>query len=89
MDTTSVAPATRPHTRELRALALVQARGNEIVRTSPWTYNVPSCTGEDFYVVRYDKEVCECEDFRRRGGEPCKHVYAVGIHRAKRRGGRA
>jgi hypothetical protein len=82
----SLAPSAPPHTRELRALALVQARGHEIVRTSPWTYNVPSCTGEDFYVVDYRRESCECEDYRRRG-VPCKHVYAVGLHRAKRRGG--
>ena len=81
----SVAPPPRPHTRELRALELIQARGHEIVRTAPFTYNVPSCSGEDFYVVRYDKETCECEDYRRRG-EPCKHVYAFGIFRAKRRG---
>ncbi len=47
-------------------------------------YNVPSCSGEDFYVVRYDKETCECEDYRRRG-ESCKHILAVGVKRAKRR----
>ena len=51
----SVAPPPRPHTRELRALELIQARGHEIVRTAPFTYNVPSCSGEDFYVVRYEK----------------------------------
>ncbi len=79
----------RSDTRGLRALALVQARGHEIVRTAPFTYNVPSCTGEDFYVVRYDKETCECPDATRHPEITCKHVYAVGIHRAKRRGGRA
>lgn len=83
----SVAPATRTDTRELRALALVQARGHEIVRTAPFMYNVPSCTGAGFYVVSYRRESCECEDYRRRG-LPCKHVYAVGIKRAKRRGER-
>ena len=85
---TSLPEVPRPYTRELRALTLVQARGHEIVRTAPWTYNVPSCTGEDFYVVDYRRESCECEDYRSRG-EACKHVYAVGIKRAKRRGGRA
>jgi predicted nucleic acid-binding Zn finger protein len=89
-----VAPATRTDTRELRALALVQARGNEIVRTGPWTYLVPSCSGGEPYAVNYERETCDCPNFtiERRGhepGEPCKHVYAVGIHRAKRRGGRA
>ncbi len=82
--TTSVPGTPRPHTRELRALRLVQARGHEIVRTAPFVYNVPSCSGEDFYVVRYDKETCECEDYRRRG-ESCKHILAVGVKRAKRR----
>ncbi len=73
--------------RELRALALVQARGNEIVRTGPWTYLVPSCTGTGSWAVNYRRESCDCSDYERRG-VACKHVYAVGIHRAKRRGGR-
>ncbi len=51
VDITSVAPVARPHTRELRALALVQARGHEIVRTGPWTYLVPSCSGGEPYAV--------------------------------------
>ena len=89
MDITSIAPPLGGGTREIRALRLYQERGQEIVRTSPWTYNVPSCSGDDFYVVRYDKETCECEDFCRRG-ESCKHILAVGVkrakHRAKRRG---
>jgi hypothetical protein len=41
----SLAPSALPNTRELRVLALVRARGHEIVRTGPWTYLVPSCTG--------------------------------------------
>ncbi len=90
MDITSVAPVARPHTRELRALALVQARGHEIVRTAPFTYNVPSCSGEGFYVVRYDKETCECPDATRHPDLNCKHLLAVAVkrakHRAKRRG---
>ena len=76
--------ASIPATRELRALELYRERGAEIVRTAPWTYNVPSCSGEDIYVVRYDKETCECEDYRLRG-ESCKHIMAVGVKRAKRR----
>ena len=93
MDTTSVAPATRPDTRELRALALVQSRGHLIERTGPWTYLVPSCSGGEPYAVNYRRETCDCPDMTipRRGRnpeDPCKHVYAVGIHRAKRRGGR-
>ena len=92
MTTPTIAEHPVGDTREVRALALYRERGAEIVRTAPFTYNVPSCSGEDFYVVRYEKEPCECLEFTigRRGhepGEPCKHVYAVGIHRAKRRGG--
>ncbi len=91
MDTTSVAPTTRPDTRELRALRLFEERGAEIVRTGPWTYLVPSCSGGEPYAVNYRRETCDCPDFTiprpgREAGEPCKHVYAVGIHRAKRRG---
>ena len=86
MDTTSVAPATRPDTRETRALALYRERGAEIVRTAPWMYNVPSCGGDGFYVVNYRTESCECPDAVRHPDLNCKHLYAVGIHRAKRRG---
>ncbi|MDQ3317170.1 MAG: SWIM zinc finger domain-containing protein [Actinomycetota bacterium] len=35
--------------------------------------------------MNYRAESCDCPDFLRRG-VCCKHVYAVGIHRAKRRG---
>lgn len=87
----SLAPSARPHTRELRALALVQAHGHLIERTGPWTYLVPSMSGGEPHAVNYKTEVCDCRDFTipRRGrepGAPCLHVYAVGIHRAKRRG---
>jgi len=89
--TPSLPKAPRPDTRELRALALYRTRGAEIVRTGPWTYLVPACSGGEPYAVNYRRESCDCLDFTmpRRGrevGEPCKHVYAVGIHRAKRRG---
>ena len=87
MDTTSIALPPRGDTREIRALRLFEERGAEIVRTAPWTYNVPSCTGEGFYVVNYRRETCECPDALRNLDLSCKHVYAVGIHRAKRRGG--
>ena len=75
--------ASIPETREARALALYRERGAEIQRTAPFTYNVPSCSGEGFYVVDYRTERCDCPDFERRG-VACKHVYAVGIHRSKR-----
>ena len=88
---TSVPEAKRPDTSELRALALVQSRGHLIERTGPWTYLVPSCSGGEPYAVDYKTERCDCPDMTipRRGRnpeDPCKHVYAVGIHRAKHRG---
>jgi hypothetical protein len=81
-------------TREVRALTLYRERGAEIVRTGPWTYLVPSCTGTGSWAVNYRRETCDCPDFTnprpgREPGTPCKHIYAVGIHRAKRRGERA
>src|SRR5918998_2955669 len=82
----SLAPSARPHTRELRALALVQARGHEIERTGPWTYLVPSMSGGEPHAVNYRRETCDCDDHGYRG-VLCAHVFAVGIHRAKRRGG--
>ncbi len=84
MDTTSVAPATRPDTRETRALALYRTRGTEIVRTGPWTYLVPSRSGSEPRAVNYKKERCYCPDHEVRG-VTCVHIFAVGIHRAKRR----
>ncbi len=87
----SVTEASRPDTREVRALRLYRERGAEIVRTGPWTYLVPSCTGTGSWAVDYRAESCDCPDFTipRRGREPgalCKHVYAVGLHLARRRG---
>jgi hypothetical protein len=89
--TTSLPEASRPDTRESRALELYRERGAEIVRTGPNTYLVPSCSGRGTYAVDYATETCDCPDFTipRPGrvlDEPCKHIYAVGIHRAKRRG---
>ena len=89
MTVTTTIPEPRPDdTREVRALRLHRERGAEIVRTGPWTYLVPSCTGSGSWAVNYRRESCDCPDYEHRG-VPCKHVYAVGIHRAKRRGGRA
>jgi hypothetical protein len=87
----SLAHPPTPDTRESRALELYRERSAEIVRTGPRTYLVPSCSGGHSYAVDYEAESCDCPDFTiprpgRESGEPCKHVYAVGIHRAKRRG---
>jgi hypothetical protein len=87
--TTSVPKAPRPDTREMRALALYRTRGAEIVRTGPWTYEVPSCSGRGSYAVNYEAETCDCPDARRHPGLNCKHVLAVAVKRAKRRGAAA
>jgi hypothetical protein len=84
--TTSVAGASRPDTRELRALSLYRERGAEIVRTGPWTYLVPSCSGDEPYAVNYRRETCDCPDAMRHPDLNCKHLLAVAIKRAKRRG---
>jgi predicted nucleic acid-binding Zn finger protein len=73
------------NTRELRALELYHERGRDIERISPHVYLVPSCTGEGVYRVDYAAESCSCPDHEIRG-EVCKHILAVGILRAKRRG---
>ncbi len=82
MDTPTV-----PDARALRALALYRERGAEIERTGPHTYLVPSCSGAGTWAVNYHRETCDCPDALRNPDLSCKHVYAVGIHRAKRRGG--
>ena len=48
-------------------------------------YLVPS-SGEYPYTVDYASETCTCPDHTRRE-VACKHLYAVGISRAARRGG--
>ncbi len=89
MDSISVAPPARHDTREMRALALYRERGAEIVRTGPHTYLVPSCSGGEPYAVNYRRESCDCPDARRHPGLNCKHVLAVAVKRAKRRGASA
>ncbi len=78
-----------PDTRELRALELYRERGAEIVRTGPNTYEVPSCTGRGTYAVDYERETCDCPDARRHPELSCKHLLAVAVCRAKRRGATA
>jgi len=69
--------------RAFRGLELHEARGSEIVRTGPFTYLVPG--DRRFYAVNYSRETCECPDFEHAGYGCCKHLFAVGIHRAARR----
>ena len=44
-----------------------------------------SIVGGESDAVNYRRETCDCPNFLRRG-TVCKHVYAVGIFRAKHRG---
>jgi hypothetical protein len=77
--------------RTIRALELTaeanhwlkgrNAEGHEV-------YGVPSQTEHGRYYIVTDAS-CDCEDFRRRDGQPCKHVLAVRLYnelvRAQRR----
>jgi hypothetical protein len=88
VDTTSVAPATRPDTRESRALALYRVRGRDIVLIDRDTYEVPSQDGTRLYTVTYghdSDEACTCPDHTYRAAA-CVHLLAVAVCRAKRRG---
>src|SRR5215213_5372613 len=85
MATKDSSAPTHPSTREHRALELYRTRGRDIERLAADVYLVASCTGEGVYRVDYASESCSCPDHEIRG-EVCKHVLAVGILRAKRRG---
>ena len=58
----------------------------EIERTGPSTYRVPSCSGTDSYMVDVRAGFCLCPDHRRAKalGEACKHRTAAEIAHAKR-----
>ena len=71
--------------REARGLALYCERGAEIIRTGPFTYLVPSCSGGEPYAVNYKRESCDCPDALRHPDLNCKHLLAVAVTRAKRR----
>jgi hypothetical protein len=93
MATTSIRTASpevtpKRSSRAERALELYRTRGRDIERISPDVYLVPSCTGEGVYRVDYAAESCSCRDYEIRR-DVCKHVLAVGILRAKRRGATA
>jgi len=57
----------------------IAAKGN--IRKAPRGYLVPSQSGQGKYavVVNEHGHSCTCPDFEGRGGEPCKHVFAVRI----------
>jgi hypothetical protein len=86
-------PGTEYSTRAERALALFEERGHLIRAVAADTYEVPSCSMDGRrYRVRYGvsseaEERCECPAWSYGGGRACKHLLAVGIAHARRRGG--
>ena len=86
MDERSLAQAReRRGSRELRGLELAEERFLEIRPVAHGVWSVPSCSGEDVYLVGLRDESCTCPDYRRRS-LPCKHVYAATAVRAKSAG---
>ncbi len=76
-----------PTTRELRGLALYRDHADEIEHIGKGRYTVPGCSGGVYVVdlaVFGGTESCTCPDFQRYK-EPCKHVYAGSLYRAKAR----
>ena len=68
-----------PTTREQRGIALYRTHGERIKHVAGWHWTVPSCSGENVYVVDLRYESCTCPDRVR----SCKHVVAATIARAK------
>jgi hypothetical protein len=84
----SESPQSSANARAERALELYRHHGRKITRLSENVYRVPSQDGRRSYDVLYgEREECVCPDFEFHGGSfACKHILAVGILRAKRRG---
>ncbi len=87
MQQQSSVPAPPP-TRELRGLKLYREHGDEIIHEGHGVYTVPGCSGGtyrvDLAVFTDEPETCNCPDYQRHK-EPCKHVYAATVARAKSR----
>src|SRR5215207_1818475 len=45
-----------------RGIALAEERFEEITRTAPYIWTVPSCTGEHTYTVDLKAKICSCPD---------------------------
>jgi uncharacterized Zn finger protein len=88
MATTDSSAPAHSSTRETRALELYRHHGRDIERVAPDVYLVPSCAGEGQlrYRVHYGEESCTCPDHAHHPERACKHILAVGILNAKRRG---
>ncbi len=88
MTNRSLAQPPPPTTRELRGLALYRERGDEIKHIGHGRYEVRGCGGGtyevDLKVFTDEPETCSCPDYQRHK-QPCKHVYAATVARAKSR----
>lgn len=79
MDTTSVAQRTTTTTRTERGVLLWQTARQGIERRTAHEWGVPSCSGDDVYLVNTKTLTCTCPDHPRakEQGEKCKHVVAA------------
>lgn len=68
--------AGKGSTREERGVALAEERFEEIVKVRPWTWSVPSASGNEAYEVNLKHRTCSCPD-RTPEGETDKHVVSV------------
>jgi predicted nucleic acid-binding Zn finger protein len=79
----SSAPA-RPSARFGRGILLGQERFEEIRRTStPYVWEVPSCSSEETYTVNLKMGFCSCPDRVPADEECCKHVVAARYVKAR------
>src|SRR5215212_5842927 len=74
-----------PNTRLGRAVLLFEEYGEDIEPIGGEIYMVPDAQGTGYYRVDYANETCTCQDSEFYLELTCKHVFAVGIYRAKRR----
>jgi len=65
-----------------RGINLAEERFEEITRTAPYIWRVPSCTGEHTYTVNLKTRTCNCPD-RPPAPEKCKHYSAAAYNKAK------
>ena len=85
--TESSASTAHPSTLKLsarlqRGINLAEERFEEITRTAPYIWTVPSCSGEHTYTVDLKAKTCSCQD-RPPAPERCKHYSAAAYKKAK------
>ncbi len=65
-----------------RGIDFAEERFEEITKIAPWTWQVPSCSGDHRYVVDLKHGLCTCPDHPPEG-ERCKHVSAAAYKKAR------